>query len=366
MAHDARAAAASASHDLRDDPRAAPGSTASSARSTSSGISRNEQRPARKAATASSSAAFSAHGARPPASPAARASARQRNVSSVGRLERQREARGQVEPRRARSAARGRDRRARRRSAPACPGRPRCASSAPSRQAHERVHDRLRLHDDLDAVVRHAEQQVRLDHLEALVHQRGGVDRDARAHRPGRVRSASSTETSASSARERPRNGPPEAVSDERLDRRRPTRRAAAGAAPSARSRRGSAPRRCARAAASTSGPPATRLSLFASATSMPGLERGERRAEPGDARRTRSARGRPHDLGRERGDAVGHPRARGLRSPSARAPQPRDRRARSCRTPCSRASSPSSRSPLPAASATTSTSGRASTTSRA
>ena len=32
------------------------------------------------------------------------------------------------------------------------------------------------------------EQQVRLDQLQALVHQRGGVDRDHRAHVPGRVR----------------------------------------------------------------------------------------------------------------------------------------------------------------------------------
>ena len=32
-----------------------------------------------------------------------------------------------------------------------------------------------------------AEQQVRLDQLQALVHQRGGVDGDDRAHVPGRV-----------------------------------------------------------------------------------------------------------------------------------------------------------------------------------
>ena len=51
----------------------------------------------------------------------------------------------------------------------------------------ERVHDRLRVHDDVDPVVRRAEQPVRLDHLEALVHQRRRVDRDLAAHRPGRV-----------------------------------------------------------------------------------------------------------------------------------------------------------------------------------
>ena len=55
---------------------------------------------------------------------------------------------------------------------------------------------------------------VRLDHLEALVHEGRRVDRDLRPHRPGRVRAA---RRRASTAREligraRPRNGPPEAV----------------------------------------------------------------------------------------------------------------------------------------------------------
>ena len=103
--------------------------------------------------TASSSAAFSAHGARPPASPAARASARQRNVSAS--------AASNVRPRPAvRSSRCGR-------------GQPRAVGvgervgdrhphvrQAEVRehgavgQAHERVHDRLRMDDDLDAVVR--------------------------------------------------------------------------------------------------------------------------------------------------------------------------------------------------------------------
>ena len=50
-----------------------------------------------------------------------------------------------------------------------------------------RVHDRLRVDDDLDAVVGRAEQLVGLDHLEALVHQRRRVDGDLRPHVPGRV-----------------------------------------------------------------------------------------------------------------------------------------------------------------------------------
>mgnify|MGYP006280782705 CR=1 FL=1 len=51
-----------------------------------------------------------------------------------------------------------------------------------------RVHDRLRMDDDVDAVEGDVEEQVRLDHLQALVHQGRGVDGDQRAHRPGRVR----------------------------------------------------------------------------------------------------------------------------------------------------------------------------------
>ena len=41
--------------------------------------------------------------------------------------------------------------------------------------------------DDVDLVGGKAEQPVRLDHLEALVHQRRGVDGDLAAHLPGRV-----------------------------------------------------------------------------------------------------------------------------------------------------------------------------------
>ena len=55
-------------------------------------------------------------------------------------------------------------------------------------EAHEAVDDRRRVDDHLDPLVREAEEEVRLDHLEALVGERGGVDRDLRAHRPGRVR----------------------------------------------------------------------------------------------------------------------------------------------------------------------------------
>ena len=46
----------------------------------------------------------------------------------------------------------------------------------------------LGLHHDADAVVGHVEQVVGLDDLEALVHERGGIDRDLRTHVPGRMR----------------------------------------------------------------------------------------------------------------------------------------------------------------------------------
>ena len=43
------------------------------------------------------------------------------------------------------------------------------------------------VHDDLDLVVADPEEFVGLDDLEALVHQRAGVDGDLRAHLPGRM-----------------------------------------------------------------------------------------------------------------------------------------------------------------------------------
>jgi hypothetical protein len=57
----------------------------------------------------------------------------------------------------------------------------------PIRELDHRVHRRLRVHHDADVVVADAEEVVRLDGLEALVHERGGVDGDLRAHGPPRV-----------------------------------------------------------------------------------------------------------------------------------------------------------------------------------
>src|SRR5436305_3595471 len=44
------------------------------------------------------------------------------------------------------------------------------------------------MYDHVDVVVRNAEEMVSLDDLEALVDERRAVDRDDRAHVPGRVR----------------------------------------------------------------------------------------------------------------------------------------------------------------------------------
>ncbi len=58
----------------------------------------------------------------------------------------------------------------------------------PVGELDHRVHQRLRMDDNVDVVVGHAEEQMRLDQLETLVHQGGRVDRDERPHVPRRVR----------------------------------------------------------------------------------------------------------------------------------------------------------------------------------
>ena len=54
-------------------------------------------------------------------------------------------------------------------------------------EAHERVDDRGGMYDDLDPLVPEAEEEVRLDQLEALVRERGGVDCDLGPHGPRRM-----------------------------------------------------------------------------------------------------------------------------------------------------------------------------------
>ena len=62
------------------------------------------------------------------------------------------------------------------------------------------------------------EQPARLDHLEPLVHQRRGIDRDLRSHRPGRMpQRVVAGHAARGRAAVRPRNGPPDAVRIRRL-----------------------------------------------------------------------------------------------------------------------------------------------------
>ncbi len=52
-------------------------------------------------------------------------------------------------------------------------------------QADQRVHERLRMDDHFDALVRQVEQMMGFDDLEPFVHEGGGVDRDLLPHGPG-------------------------------------------------------------------------------------------------------------------------------------------------------------------------------------
>ena len=84
---------------------------------------------------------------------------------------------------------------------------------APSTILDHRVDHRLRVDDDVDPLVGHPEQQVRLDHLESLVDESRRVRGDELAHVPGRMRAAlRSGSLRRARSRRRPRNGPPLAV----------------------------------------------------------------------------------------------------------------------------------------------------------
>ncbi len=167
-------------------PRVLPASCSSRTAATVSTMPGTASRPARKASTHTSLAALSTAGAVPPAQPGP--------TSQPYGGERLVVERQELPGGRRRPVAAGRRVRD--------PVRP--AEGERDRQPHvgraglgdgravgeldHRVHDRLRVHDDVDAVEGDVEEQVRLDHLEALVDQGRRVDRDDRAHVPGRVR----------------------------------------------------------------------------------------------------------------------------------------------------------------------------------
>ena len=142
-------------------------------------------RPSRNAATATSFAALNAHGKVPPRSPACLARERSGNASSSTASNDERQ-RLEVEPgNRRRGAIRVRQRV---RDRDAHVGDPEMRQQRSVAEPHERVDDRRRVHDDLQLRVGHVEEPMRLDQLEPLVRERGGVDGDLRAHPPGRMR----------------------------------------------------------------------------------------------------------------------------------------------------------------------------------
>ena len=158
-------------------------------------------------------------------------------------------------------------------------------------EADEPVHDRRRVDHDLDPVVGDAEEEVRLDHLEALVRERGRVDRDLRPHRPGRVRErllgGDRRELVGACGRG---TGPPLAVRTIALRARRAAR---TGRAPSARCRPGSAHRRPAPCACERELAGGDEALLVRERERDAVLERPHRRRSARRSRRPRSGRRR-------------------------------------------------------------------------
>ena len=229
-----RASASAATRSSRS--RAGAPSTCSSAAATVSAISGNRIRPSRNAATATSLAALYAHGKVPPRSPALRARAAAGTTPhpaprSGGRARR----RGRAAPRRRPDAA---GYVSANEIGTRMSGRPRWASSAPSRKRTSECTTERRMHDHLDPVVRDAEEPVRLDQLEALVGERRGVHSDLSSHRPGRmcerVGDRDVFELLARAAAERAARS----SQHERLDRLRSRGPRDTGRSPSARCRR--------------------------------------------------------------------------------------------------------------------------------
>ena len=123
------------------------------------------------------------------------------------------------------------------------------------------------------------EEQVRLDDLEALVHEGRRVRRDDGPHVPGGVRERLGRgDRRASSARSRPRNGPPDAVSTSRRTSSCAPERSACAIAECSESTGTIWPG--ARERAVTRSPPTISDSLLASASVRAALERRERRRQ--------------------------------------------------------------------------------------
>ena len=142
-------------------------------------------RPSRNAATATSLAPLSTAGAPPPARPASNARREARERVEIGGLE------GELRHLRPVDGAERLGETVRRAEGEtdreAHVGHRELGDGGAVDELHHAVHDRLRVHHDVDLVEGDAEQLVGLDHLEALVHERRRVDGDLGAHVPGGV-----------------------------------------------------------------------------------------------------------------------------------------------------------------------------------
>ena len=163
----------------RSNPRPA---AADSVASTRAEIPAKPRFWARNFSTATSFAAFSTVGAPPPASSARRASASAGNRAKSGRSNVRlatcaRSSRGagpSIRPGQARQWAIG----------IRMSGLPSWAMKRAVAKLDQPVDHRLGVNDNVDLVELELEQVVGLDHLQALVHQRGRIDRDLWTHRP--------------------------------------------------------------------------------------------------------------------------------------------------------------------------------------
>ena len=220
----------------------------------------------------------------PPSSPARRASASSGNVSRSGarELERQPAARsscGTSVAARSGIGQRERDRHA------SCPGSRGARSAAPSRKRTSDVRrSSVGCTTTSIRLVRDAEEEVRLDQLEALVGERRRVDRDLRPHAPGRVRERVLDRRR---RRDRPACGRgtarprPVRTSESTESGSRPSRHWKSAECSQSTGSSRPPPRSC---AASASSPAATRLSLFASASVTPRSSAQSVAPTPGEA----------------------------------------------------------------------------------
>ena len=262
---------------------------ASMAASMTSAMAVNPSRPSRNASTATSLAAFSTTGRLPPASSAAIRQAQARETFEVRLVKLERPA-----ARRDRATAAAR---------PPVGIRERVLDRQPHvgdaelrddravAQLDHRVHDRLRVHHHVDLIGRHAEQPVRLDDLEALVHQRRRVDRDLPPHLPRRMLQRVGGRTPCERRADWPRKRPARRGQDRAAAPRPASGRAGTGGSRCARCRPAGWPRRAPRRLGHE--PPAmTSTSLLASAMVLPRVDRGQHRLERRGARR-----GAQHDV---------------------------------------------------------------------